>query len=128
MLPTHTTLSCFFPPTSLDITRGALALVLISFTLPSINSTMSESSEKDLGSSISSLSTCTDLSEASDGDAEQAARHRLCTYEPSGSDDDTVKILTACLDHLPLHGKNLLIHLSQIGSFSISRSTLLLQS
>jgi hypothetical protein len=85
---------------------------------------MSESSEKDLGSSISSLSTCTDLSE----DAEQAARHRLCTYEPSGSDDDTVKILTACLDHLPLHGKNLLIHLSQIGSFSISRSTLLLQS
>ena len=82
--------------------------------LPSINSTMGESSEEDLSASISTLITSVDLSEASDGDAERAVRHRLCSYQPSGSDDDTVKILTACLDHLPLHGKTLLTHLIKL--------------
>jgi hypothetical protein len=54
----------------------------------------------DLVASISSLSTgVSDLEEPDEG-IERTVRHRIRTYQPNGSDDNTVEILTACLGHM----------------------------
>jgi hypothetical protein len=69
---------------------------------------------EDLASSISALSTCIDAEEPDEVTVksdEKAAKRRLHTYQLRGKDDDTVRVLKACLKYMPSHGKRILVHL-----------------
>lgn len=72
-----------------------------------------------LASSISSLSGSYSVGVSNEDLARTAtelSHARLKTYTGHGAGDDTTKILTAFLDHLPLHGKRLMHHFVQSGT------------
>jgi hypothetical protein len=72
--------------------------------------------EEALVSSFSTLSEAISF-ESSNEDlirtATEVSRRRLAAYNDRNSSDDTVKVLTAFLDHLPLHGKRMVLRLIQ---------------
>jgi hypothetical protein len=69
--------------------------------------------EETLISSIATLSNSISLESSDFKYATQISRSRLATYIPRDNSDDTVKVLTAFIDHLPPHGKRMMLHLIQ---------------
>lgn len=73
--------------------------------------------EDPLISSISSLSDAISAEPPSDPDlintTTEISLRRLEAYKPCKTSDDTVKVLGAFINHLPLHGKKVMLHLVQ---------------
>lgn len=71
--------------------------------------------EDALVSSISSLSDAISAEPPSDPDliktSTEISLHRLKNYIPRKASDDTAEVLSAFINHLPLHGKKVMLHL-----------------